>query len=733
MLAREWAAAAAGHALPTFRCVLRSSLLTWLAISIGSIGPVEAQELREVTPELLQEVVPQATRFGPKGGEPPVYEAYGVDPTTGAETQIGFAFVTADLPPEVRGYTAPILVLVGMDLEGVLTGIEILGYRESLIGSRGDFLNRGSYLRQFPGKHVVEPFRVRADIDGISGATITADAMSRGVRNAARRVAAAYLNRPPPDAGSRYIGLVEPEMLEGLLWAEMLDQELAVQVSVSEGPIQMAMSLVFLSSPSVGQMLVGETNFRAALDTLGARENSDHLMLMGLGGTDPFFFRTSALSFVQDGDTIVVPSDDLRMLPLLREGKLQGEVRRSGVLYADGSLDLSRPIEVLLDLGPRGESASGFYQVMPPQVALAAESIPERDDAPGDAGTTPLVTSTEEAVGEAASPVGPPPNAAAPQSASASAQDVPGLADPLPQQIDYEALLFDEEETEQSELGRMLERTSWPRVGGLLLLLALATGAFVTKRTNLRWVTLGGTFLLLGYVDGGFLSVSHILAGISVGSSVYLGDLPLLLLVVFTVTTTLLFGRIFCGFLCPFGALQDLLERVVPKRLRRELPNAVHKRALLIKYVILAIVLTPAIIGSGVSLFQYFEPFGTVFYWSSSLLLWAIAGVILIASAIVPRFYCRYACPLGAALAVGSLVAPFRIGRVEQCKFCKVCQQNCPTGAIDGPTIDFKECVRCNVCEVLLADKAGVCRHHMETVRPRLVNLPIASVGAPNS
>jgi polyferredoxin len=159
----------------------------------------------------------------------------------------------------------------------------------------------------------------------------------------------------------------------------------------------------------------------------------------------------------------------------------------------------------------------------------------------------------------------------------------------------------------------------------------------------------------------------------------------------------------------------------------------VHKRALLIKYVILAIVLTPAIIGGGVSLFQYFEPFGTVFYWSSSLLLWAIAGVILIASAIVPRFYCRYACPLGAALAVGSLVAPFRIGRVEQCKFCKVCEQKCPTGAIDGPTIDFKECVRCNVCEVLFAEKAGVCRHDMETVRPRLVNLPIAGVGAPNA
>jgi ferredoxin len=698
--------------------LLPSLLVAWLAISIGSIGPVEAQTVLEVTPELLPGVVPQATRFGPQGGEPLVYEAFGEDPATGVETQIGFAFVTSDLPPEVRGYSAPIAVLVGMDLQGVLTGIQILGYRESLMESRGDFLNSGSYLLQFPGKHVVEPFRVRTDIDGISGATITVDAMSRGIRNAARRVAAAYLNRPPPGAESRYIGTIEPEVLEGLLWAEMVDQELAVQVSVADGPIQMAMSIVYLSSPSVGHMLVGETNFRAARDTLGARGDDYHPMLIGLGGTDPFFFRTSALSFVQDGDTIAVPSDDILMLPLLRDGKLQGEVRRSGVLYVDGSLDLLRPIEIVLDLGPRGERASEFYQVMPPQAAVATQPVPGTGGARVSAASPGALQANSE-----------PPHAGG----SGGEQDLPGLAAAPNPQIDYEALLFDAEETEESQLSLVLERTSWPRVGGFLLLLALATGAFVTKRTGLRWVTLGGTFLLLGYVDGGFLSVSHILAGISVGPSVYLSDIPLLLLVGFTVITTLLFGRIFCGFLCPFGALQDLLERVVPRGLRRELPKAVHKRALLIKYVILAIVLTPVLIGIEMSLFQYFEPFGTVFYWSSSWVLWGIAGLILIASAIVPRFYCRYACPLGAALAIGSLVAPFRIGRVEQCKFCKVCEQQCPTGAIDGPSIDFKECVRCNVCEVLLAQKAGVCRHDMERIRPRLATLPITRVGAPNA
>jgi polyferredoxin len=90
---------------------------------------------------------------------------------------------------------------------------------------------------------------------------------------------------------------------------------------------------------------------------------------------------------------------------------------------------------------------------------------------------------------------------------------------------------------------------------------------------------------------------------------------------------------------------------------------------------------------------------------------------------IIPRFYCRYACPLGAALALGSLLSLRRIGRVEQCNHCNVCEQKCPTGAIRGPAIDFKECVRCNACEIQLIEKRGVCRHDMAEIRPRLVQL----------
>ena len=95
---------------------------------------------------------------------------------------------------------------------------------------------------------------------------------------------------------------------------------------------------------------------------------------------------------------------------------------------------------------------------------------------------------------------------------------------------------------------------------------------------------------------------------------VYLRDIPLLLIVAFTLVTTLVWGRVFCGFLCPFGALQDFIDRFVPKSLKRPLTQAIHDKAVYAKYVVLAVIVLPALAGSRVSLYQYFEPFGTVFF-----------------------------------------------------------------------------------------------------------------------
>ena len=271
----------------------------------------------------------------------------------------------------------------------------------------------------------------------------------------------------------------------------------------------------------------------------------------------------------------------------------------------------------------------------------------------------------------------------------------------------------------ETGLQSLLCSAPWTETALLLLLLTVAMTAFVQKDARLRWVALLSTFVYLGFFNGTFLSVSHITNFIKQGPGLFLNDLPLLILVVFTLVTTVFWGRVFCSSLCPFGALQDIIERIVPRRWRRNLPQWLHDRALWLKYVILAGLITMAVAYAELSVFQYFEPFGTLFYQSQSLLLWAILSLFIVGSIFIPRFYCRYACPLGASLGVISIAAFWKIKRVPQCEVCKVCEMACPTGAIRMQAIDFKECVRCDVCESKLIRQVGVCKHSVESVRAR--------------
>src|SRR5215207_2330474 len=68
----------------------------------------------------LKQLFPSATAFSPKGGEPPHFKAYA---GPGTQNVIGFAFYTTEVAPLERGYGGPIVMLVGIDLKGLLTGV----------------------------------------------------------------------------------------------------------------------------------------------------------------------------------------------------------------------------------------------------------------------------------------------------------------------------------------------------------------------------------------------------------------------------------------------------------------------------------------------------------------------------------------------------------------------------------------------------------------------------------
>ena len=701
----------------------RSVALSFFFLLLLLLGatPCRAQALRDVSRVQLERAMPEADLFSEREGDPPVFRAYRLDVSTGQETLLGYAFRTSDVPPEVIGYTAPVDALVGMDLQGTLTGVQVLRYRESLRSTRGDFFAVPGFEEQFIGKHMADAFRPRGDVDNISGATISVDAMARGVRSAARRVAAAYLSDSEAGEEADASGngaSISLEELEERFWIDMIPDGPVYRLDVLEGGVaRLVLYVAYIWRDEVGEVLLGPELFGRALEGLGDRARAGHLLLLAVEGTTAWF-QPNLLALVQGTDTLSVDAEDLVLFPAPREGKVAGQVRSAGIWVVEETIDMSRPFTVAFGGGPGMDIYTVEHRGREvPEVVVA-------DAGGGDGPEQPR--SPSDPAGETVSGAVPDPD---------GADDDAEVLGQAGGEAGVVELRFLEIEEEESQLERTLARTSWGRVGRLGLLLILATAAFILKSTLLRWTVLTFAVGYLGFVDGSFLSVSHITSAIEVGPGVFFNDISLLLMVAFTVITTLIWGRVFCGFLCPFGALQDFIEIVVPQRFQRDMPQWLHDRASLLKYLILLLVLIPPMIAAlapslvedPISLYQYAEPFGTVFFLSPSVLLWVIAVGFLAASAVVPRFYCRYVCPLGAALAAASGVAPLRIRRVEQCTLCNVCERSCPTGAIRGAEIDFPECVRCNICEVKLIERAGSCRHEMEEIRPRLEQIQMSA------
>lgn len=187
----------------------------------------------------------------------------------------------------------------------------------------------------------------------------------------------------------------------------------------------------------------------------------------------------------------------------------------------------------------------------------------------------------------------------------------------------------------------------------------------------------------------------------------------------FFLFTGALFGRVVCGFLCPFGLVQDLLYKIPFIKKRKNMPG--HKVLVWIKYVILAlfVIILPmfAVNAFGISepwFCKYICPSGTLlggipliatneglqqalgglFIWKVSVL-----AIILLWSLWVYRPFCKYLCPLGAVYGWFNPIAlsRFRVEK-EDCIDCKKCKSACP---MDIPVYDkpnSAECIRCGKC-----------------------------------
>jgi len=231
----------------------------------------------------------------------------------------------------------------------------------------------------------------------------------------------------------------------------------------------------------------------------------------------------------------------------------------------------------------------------------------------------------------------------------------------------------------------------------------LALVSFFRKSERLKWITMGASVVYLGFVRSQLITVVNIFALTKWNLPSFRQNLPWYLFAIFTVVTTVLWGRLYCGRICAFGSMTQLLDKIVPARLRFEVPRRLEQRASMIKYVLLGAVVLYFLITNDILIYRYVEPFW-MFSRQASTGMWIGLGVLLVATIFVRNLYCRFLCPVGAFLGLLSNLTVFRIKRWSECNTCKICEKAGEWGAIRGPKIVASECVRCDDCERLYAD-----------------------------
>ena len=688
-------------------------LLVMAAPSLAqNSGAQDPGRLAEFLDALVpSEIVPGADRFGPPQADPPVAEAL-----TG-DTPVGHVFLTTDIV-NTAGYSGkPIDVVVGLDLEGTIVGAELVEHHEPIVLVGIPESKMIDYMAAFIGYNPITAAQQDGggspDVDIVSGATVTVlvigDSLTRAAGRVARRLLAGSEQPAPPSdkrlvdnaAGTpadwetllgngavRRLQLSVGEVTEAFRRA---GAEKAVKRPESKAPEDVFIDLhvALVSQPAIGKSLLGEAGFARLAERLAPDQAA--ILVMGEGR---YSFKGSG--YVRGGvfDRIEVAQDSETIRFRDKEHERIGAVEAAGapafreialfLMPADAEF---QPAETwtlrLLATRSTGALTKAFHSFALdyrlPDGYVRIERAPA-----------------------------PPPQPTA-------ATETPATAP---------SIRFAEESDEAPALWQRIWESKLVSIAVLAVMLLALTGIFFfqdilvkheTLYDRIRLAYLAVTLVWLGWVAQAQLSVVNVLAFTNAlrGDfqwSYFLVD-PLIFILWFSVAAALLFwGRgPFCGWLCPFGALQELLSRAA-KRLRvpqLAIPWAVHERLWPLKYMIFLVLFGVSL--SSLALAERLaevEPFKTAIILKFMREWWfvAFAVALLAAGLFVERFFCRYLCPLGAALALPGRLRMFDwLKRYRQCgNPCMRCFQDCPVGAIHPEGhINPNECISCLHCQVL--------------------------------
>ncbi len=252
---------------------------------------------------------------------------------------------------------------------------------------------------------------------------------------------------------------------------------------------------------------------------------------------------------------------------------------------------------------------------------------------------------------------------------------------------------------------------------GVLLLILFFQDWLVKKPRATRWIRhafLTYTLFFIGWFALGQLSIVNVLTFVNSLISgfsweTFLIDPVIFILWAVVAGIVLLWGRaVYCGWLCPFGALQELVNEIARKFKvpQYTVPWPIHERLWAVKYIILLVLF-------GVSLdslataekMAEIEPFKTAItlHFDRSWPFVTYAALLIVVNLFTRKVFCRYMCPLGAALALPTKLRVFDwLKRRKECgNPCRLCEKECEVQAIhpDG-TINYQECHYCLDCQM---------------------------------
>ena len=686
---------------------VKRAIISWLSAVVLILSAITADEARadslaSFLPDLEpSELAPGADAFGP------VREDVKVAAVLKDGETIAWAFLTSDFVG-TTGYSGkPIHVVAAIDDDAVLTGVKLVKHSEPIVLIGIPNSKMVALTESYAGLDL----KVEAatggeghDLDIISGATVTImiidDSLVRGGIKVARALGLGGLSPvqlgPKRDLDMARDSVTDWETLSGdgsvrrmtlevgqvnAAFAETGDARAIARPEPGEPDdtfIDMHMALV--SVPTIGRSLLGDAEYANLVDWLEPGEQA--ILILGRG---TYSFKGS--------------------------GYVRGGIfDRIQLIQGDNSVRFFDKMQVRL-----GELATSDS---PSFVELDLFKIPaDAEFDPAEPFRVQLLV--HRAIGAIEK--------------TFLTYDL-GYKLPEPYLVPMKPVAVIDDATAEAAAKAALWQRIWKdrtvEIGVLGVMLLVLTGVFFFQfqaTSNARafyWFRIGYltvSLFFLGWYMNAQLSVVNLMAlagSLRSGNfswDAFLMD-PLVFIQWFSIAAALLFwGRgAYCGWLCPFGALQELTNKIarafrVPQW---ELPWGLHERLWPLKYMIFL-----GLFGLSMVSIPLAETYAEVEPFKTAIILkfvrdWpfvVFALVLLLAGLFVERFYCRYLCPLGAALAIPARIRMFDwLRRYKECGSpCQTCANECPVQAIH-PTgeINPNECVNCLHCQVLYQSDA---------------------------